>query len=191
MLNAHTDTVQRDSDKDVADFVEYVWMNDAYTGNGKMLGGDDKCGIAVTLTLAVHTDLPMKIIFTVEEEIGGHGARAITKADVSGVSFFFTIDRMHGTDLISTYCGRPCAPTEFVTEFIRIAKYATDVTFKDTGGSFADTYTISAMVPGVNLSAGYYNAHTDKDFVPCRRVVQCDDVGKSGHRTPARTHGSH
>ena len=107
----------------------------------------------------------MKIIFTVEEEIGGHGARAITKADVSGVSFFFTIDRMHGTDLISTYCGRPCAPTEFVTEFIRIAKYATDVTFKDTGGSFADTYTISAMVPGVNLSAGYYNAHTDKDFV--------------------------
>ena len=47
MLNAHTDTVQRDSDKDVADFVEYVWMNDAYTGNGKMLGGDDKCGIAV------------------------------------------------------------------------------------------------------------------------------------------------
>ena len=165
MLNAHTDTVQRDSDKDVADFVEYVWMNDAYTGNGKMLGGDDKCGIAVALTLAVHTDLPMKIIFTVEEEIGGHGARAITKADVSGVSFFFTIDRMHGTDLISTYCGRPCAPTEFVTEFIRIAKYATDVTFKDTGGSFADTYTISAMVPGVNLSAGYYNAHTDKDFV--------------------------
>jgi hypothetical protein len=165
MLNAHTDTVQRDADKDVADFVEYVWTNDAYTGNGKMLGGDDKCGIALALTLAVHTELPMKIIFTVEEEIGGHGAHAVTKNDLRGVSFFFTVDRMHGTDLISTYCGRPCAPKEFVTEFIRIAKDATGVTFKDTGGSFADTYTLSAMVPGVNLSAGYYNAHTDKDFV--------------------------
>ena len=165
MLNAHTDTVQRDADKDVADFVEYVWMNDAYTGNGKMIGGDDKCGIAVALTLAVHTDLPMKIILTSEEEIGGHGARAITKTDLRGVSFFFTIDRMHGNDLISTYCGRPCAPKTFVDEFTRIAKEATGVTFRDTGGSFADTYTISAFVPGVNLSAGYYNAHTDKDFV--------------------------
>jgi hypothetical protein len=164
-INAHTDTVQSATDSNIADFSQYRWLDDIFTGNGKMLGGDDKCGIAVALTLAVGTTLPMKIIFTASEEVGGKGAESLTQDDFNNVLCCFTIDRRGGSDLISEYCGRTCAPKEFVKSFTEIAKRESGIKFIDVAGSYADTYVISQFVPCVNLSAGYYNAHTDKDFV--------------------------
>lgn len=164
-INAHTDTVQDESDSDVANYVQYRWLEDMFTGQGKMLGGDDKCGIAVALTLAMGTTLPMKIILTSGEERGGKGAEALTQDDFNNVLCCFTIDRKSGHDLISEYCGRTCAPKEFVKAFMTIAERDAGVKFVDVMGSYADTYVISKYTPCVNLSAGYYNAHTDKDFV--------------------------
>jgi hypothetical protein len=164
-INAHTDTVQGKEDADIAKYVQYRWLDDVFTGNGKMLGGDDKCGIAVALTLAVHTNLPMKIIFTASEEIGGKGAEALTSGDFNNILCCFTIDRRGGNDLISEYCGRTCAPKEFVDAFNVISQRSANLKFVDVGGSYADTYVISQYTPCVNLSAGYYNAHTSTDFV--------------------------
>ena len=69
------------------------------------------------------------------------------------------------TILISEYCGRTCAPKEFVSQFIAMAERTVGVKFVDVDGSYADTYTICEFAPCVNLSAGYYNAHTSDDFV--------------------------
>ena len=164
-INAHTDTVQTVADQNVADYVSYLWEKDIYTGNGKMIGGDDKCGIAVALTLATQTDLPMKIILTAGEERGGIGSGALIKSDFSDVVFCFTIDRRGGEDLISEYCGRVCAPQTFVDQFINLVFRNIGLKFKTEEGSYADTYTICEFTPCVNLSAGYYNAHTAQDFI--------------------------
>ena len=150
----------------------YNWMRDEFISEGFMIGGDDKCGVAVGLCLAQHTDLPMKIVFTTGEEVGGVGMKALRKEAWDNVAFCFTVDRMHGNDLISRYCGRPCAPKEFVNAFAEIAKNHAGVIYTDTSGSWADTYEISAHVPAVNLSAGYYNPHTSRDFIKCDEMYK-------------------
>jgi hypothetical protein len=164
-INAHTDTVQAYADRNVAETLEYRWFSDVMTGNGRMMGGDDRCGIAVALTLAMYTNLPMKIILTAGEEVGGTGSAELKKTDFDDVAFCFTIDRKGGDDIIWKYCGRTCAPKEFVDQFIALAHRTTGLIFSEADGSYADTYTICEFTPCVNLSAGYYNAHTKDDFV--------------------------
>jgi len=164
-INAHTDTVQKESDKIIADVVFYDWIKDAFHTNGRaMIGGDDKCGIALALTLAAHTDLPMKIILTSGEEVGSIGAEALDEKEFDDVAFTFTIDRMHGDDLISEYCGLVLAPDTFVQKFIQMSKDI-NVDFKETFGSYADTYILCQYAPAVNLSSGYYNPHSKDDFI--------------------------
>jgi hypothetical protein len=173
-INAHTDTVQGAADKGITlgGGALYNWIRDEFVSNGDMIGGDDKCGIAVALCLARYTDLPMKIVFTAGEERGGIGMKALRKEAWDGVSFCFTVDRMHGNDIISVYCGGTCAPKEFVNEFIRIAETYAGVKYVDTAGSWADTATISDFVPAVNLSAGYYNPHTSNDLIKCDEMYK-------------------
>ena len=164
-INAHTDTVQHKEDMNVKKFILYDWMKDAFHTNGRaMLGGDDKCGVAVALTLAAHTNLPMKIVLTTGEEAGSTGAHALDKKHFDDVAFTFTVDRMHGNDLISEYCGLPCAPDTFVKKFIEMSA-AIGTNFKETNGSYADTYILCKYKPAVNLSSGYYNPHSRNDFV--------------------------
>ncbi|HPE06120.1 MAG TPA: hypothetical protein PLW50_00165 [Smithellaceae bacterium] len=164
-INAHTDTVQKASDEIIGNVVFYDWVRDTFHTNGRaMIGGDDKCGIAVGLTLALYTDLPMKIIFTSEEEVGSIGAEALDPKELDDVAFTITIDRMGGKDLISNYCGLTLAPDAFVKKFIEISK-PMGVEFEDTNGTYADTYVLAKYKPAVNLSSGYYNPHTSKDFI--------------------------
>jgi putative aminopeptidase FrvX len=174
-INAHTDTVQGANDAGIAKGAGgalYNWMRDEFISEGYMIGGDDKCGVAVALCLAKHTDLPMKIVLTTGEEIGGLGMKSLRKEAWDNVAFCFTVDRMHGNDLISRYCGRPCAPKEFVSAFTKIAKRNVGVVYVDTSGSWADTASISDYVPAVNLSAGYYNPHTSNDFIKCDEMYK-------------------
>ena len=97
-INAHTDTVQGESDKGIANTLQYLWWDDLMFGNGNMMGGDDKCGIAIALTLALHTNLPMKIILTSGEERGGKGVAELKKSDFDNVGFCLTIDRRGAND---------------------------------------------------------------------------------------------
>lgn len=164
-INAHTDTVQKEADSIVANVVFYDWIRDAFHTNGRaMIGGDDKCGVALALTLAAYTDLPMKIVLTSGEEIGSIGAEALDEKEFADVAFTFTVDRMHGDDLISEYCGLVLAPDTFVKKFIEMSSNI-GVKFTETFGSYADTYVLCHYAPAVNLSSGYYNPHSKDDFI--------------------------
>ena len=164
-INAHTDTVQKIGDEGVQFMVFYDWIRDAFHSNNRvMIGGDDKCGVAVALTLAAYTDLPMKIVLTSGEEIGSVGAEAMDRKHFDDVEFTFTVDRMHGGDLVSEYCGLTLAPETFVKRFIAMSE-SIGVMYKDTHGSYADTYVLAKYAPAVNLSSGYYNPHSKNDYI--------------------------
>jgi hypothetical protein len=164
-INAHTDTVQREHDAIIAKVVFYDRSIDViHTNKRAMIGGDDKCGVAIALTLAAYTNLPMKIILTSGEEIGSVGAEALDPKVFDDVAFTFTLDRMNGDDLISEYCGLTLAPDTFIKKFIEMSKI-TGITFKESYGSYADTYILCKYAPAVNLSAGYYNPHSKDDFI--------------------------
>lgn len=164
-INAHTDTVQRKEDEHVGSLVGYDWVRDAFhTNNRAILGGDDKCGIGVALTLAAYTRLPMKIILTSGEEVGSTGATALEKSYFDDVAFTFTVDRKGANDVITEYCGLTLAPDAFVKKFIELSA-AIGLTFKETYGTYADTYILCKYAPAVNLSSGYYNPHSKNEFV--------------------------
>lgn len=183
LLNAHMDAVHGDRDRVVEDpgVVEYHKYEDIISTHGQaVLGGDDKAGCAVILTLAQTTDLPYKVLLTVQEESGGDGARAVPNEFYSDVLFCFTMDRKGAADVIVNYCGSPCAPETIVDALNEIADVHAGAKFYKAHGSFADTYTISRVVPAVNLSIGYYEPHTANEIL---------DV-ESTHRTLLTVRGA-
>jgi len=167
LLNAHTDTVQGNDDAAIMvhpDVVQYDPFWNIIWGHGHMVGGDDKCGIGIVLALAEATDTPMKVLLTVREESGCTGVDAVPKEFYKDATFCFTLDRRNCCDLIETYSGRKLAPKGLVDLILTIAKES-KVSMTVADGSFADTHAISEHVPAVNMSVGYYNAHSSYDFI--------------------------
>ena len=121
------------------------------------IGGDDRCGIYMVLEIVKRYNC--SVLFCEDEEIGGVGARKFTKSDViDNLEFNYIIefDRKGANDAVFYDCEN----TEF-TEFI------TKEFYREAIGSFSD---ISIVAPelgcaAVNLSCGYYNAHTNDEYV--------------------------
>ena len=167
LINAHTDTVQRDKDVTIIRHPELIQFDPFWNiiwGRGYMVAGDDRCGIAIALALAEATQIPMKVLFTVGEESGCEGVKAVPSSFYQDVVFCFTLDRRGCCDIIGTYGGRKMCPKGLIDLIIKIAKES-NVAMKESNGTFADTFHISAHVPSVNLSCGYYNAHSSYDFI--------------------------
>ncbi len=175
MVNAHMDTVQRQDDAIMMtdpNFVYYDRFWNIIAGHNVMVGGDDKCGCAIAMTLATSTTLSFKILLTVGEEAGCYGVEAVDKKVFDDVLFCFTADRKHCCDIIDHYCGRTCAPDTVTKEISAVAREH-NIFMEKNSGSVADTYHICQYVPAVNLSSGYYNAHTSFDFI---RVGETHDT---------------
>lgn len=65
------------------------------TAGESALGADCGAGVAVLLWLAEHPELPhppLRLLFTVEEEIGLNGARRLSEAAVAGAAFLINLD---------------------------------------------------------------------------------------------------
>ena len=121
------------------------------------IGGDDRCG--VYMILQVVKKYNCSVLFCEDEEIGGVGATKFTKSEVAkGLSFNYIIefDRKGSNDAVFYDCGNKDFE-EFITKEFYETAY----------GSFSD---ISYLAPAlgcaaVNLSCGYYNAHSKKEYV--------------------------
>ena len=118
------------------------------------------------------------ILFCEDEEIGGIGAQKFIKSDIAkDLSFNYMIefDRKGSNDAVFYQCDNP----EF-EDFITINFYKTDY------GSFSD---ISYLAPhfgcaAVNLSCGYYKAHTNGEYVMLQEMensirAACDILART------------
>jgi len=127
------------------------------------LGGDDKCGIIAILEI-LKTNDDINAIFTVDEEIGGIGARGIKKSQIANVQYFIEIDRRDKNDLANTIYGEQIASYDFLDDIgDLIDKYG----FELTDGAYSDVLdlSITSNISSINLSAGYYNPHTKDEYV--------------------------
>lgn len=159
MLVAHLDTVHKEP-------VKHICKLDS--GNILMspqgIGGDDRCGV-YALT-AVHEQAQVKpwLLFTCDEEIGGVGASAFcakhkagkTPKGLDDLKLIIEIDRKGKNDAVFYDCDNP----EFEA-------YITSKGFQTEWGSFSDiSYVAPELgVAAVNLSSGYYNAHTLHEYI--------------------------
>jgi len=162
----HLDTVHKEEpDLEMIDNRLLVSMK----GGG--VGGDDKCGIIACLEMLA-SDLPCKAIFFREEESGCKGSNEYDAKSLSNDIFCIEIDRRGANDLIfSASRGQMCSE-----EFQERIKAAFPHGEK-AQGSLTDVCVLGdAEINMMNLSAGYYRPHTDKEYVilsELQRNIDC------------------
>lgn len=120
------------------------------------LGADDRSGVLAILKI-LRAGLRPHVLFTDGEEEGGLGAQEAAQAlPAPDVRCLVEFDRQGKDDAVFYDCANP----EFET-------YVTSFGFQVAVGSFTD---ISFLCPqwgiaGVNLSCGYYGAHTRAEYL--------------------------
>lgn len=137
------------------------------------IGGDDRCGIYIILKL-LERGLRPHVIFTEDEEIGGAGADKFVLSEfikeIEGCNYIVEFDRAHAKDAVFYNCDNP----DFEEFIVNTTGYKTSY------GTFSDISIIApvAKVAAVNLSCGYYHAHTTKEEVCFKEMMNTVDVAE-------------
>lgn len=151
LLTAHMDTVHKEVCRDIVEV-------DGKISSPQGIGGDDRCGIFMIMNIV--NELHCSVLLCEDEEIGMVGAGKFTRSDYAddvNVNYIVELDRKGVNDAVFYSCDNK----EF-TDFV------CDVTgFKESYGSFSDISTLAPVLKtaAVNLSCGYYNAHTVQEYV--------------------------
>lgn len=151
LLVAHVDTVHAGMPREIFHDEKQgvVWSPDG-------LGADDRAGVYGILRL-LQSGLRPHVLFTDEEEIGGRGAEsAARELAAPEVNLMVQLDRKGSRDAVWYDCAHKKA-----------CKWVNKHGFATAEGSFTD---ISVLMPawgiaGVNLSVGYYNQHTEAEYL--------------------------
>ena len=156
MLVAHLDTVHKFLPKNI-----WCSLDNTIIKSDEGIGGDDRCGVYAILKIISSLDnnkLP-SILFTTDEEIGGVGVGVFCKKFANkklGVNAFIEIDRANRNDVIN-----------YIDDNFDLVEKFEQLGYKFNYGSYTDIVDLMETfgISGVNLSSGYYNAHTLNEFV--------------------------
>ena len=158
LLTAHMDTVH----KEQCDYIEIMKVEgNTILSSKKGIGGDDRCGIWMIYRILRDTKFRPSILFCEDEEIGGVGSDKFTKTkymdDLKELKYFIELDRANADDAVYYDCGNE----EFKEYIEKVTGY------KESYGSFSDISHLSPVADkaSVNLSCGYYKAHTTNEYV--------------------------
>lgn len=158
LLVAHMDTVH-------AKLPETI-VYDEQTGSlssPQGIGGDDRCGIYMILEIIKRYNC--SVLFCEDEEIGCIGADKFTNTELAKsleFNYIIELDRMGCNDAVFYDCDNQ-EFEDFITKDF----------YKTAFGSFSD---ISILAPflgcaAVNLSCGYYKAHTQDEYVVMSEMI--------------------
>lgn len=160
-LVAHLDTVHTELPQVIVEEADKM-------SSPQGIGGDDRCGVYAILQIIQKHNC--SVIFCCDEEIGGVGANVFSQSSLAKQAEFqymIELDRKGKTDAVFYDCDNPKF-TDFITDF---------GPWTENFGTFSD---ISYLAPAigcaaVNLSVGYYNQHTAKEYVVPSEVDYCID----------------
>ncbi|MDD6828062.1 MAG: hypothetical protein PUE12_18490 [Oscillospiraceae bacterium] len=151
LLVAHMDTVH----KTLPQIIEF---NNGKISSPQGIGGDDRCGIyMISKIIQQHH---CSVLFTEDEETGGIGASKFVHHNCSNdleFNYIIELDRRGKDDAVFYECDNP-EFEDFITK---------DGDWKTNWGSYSDICDVAPALgcAAVNLSCGYYNAHTEKEYV--------------------------
>lgn len=179
LLVAHMDTVHKNQCKKIIN------------AKGRMsspqgIGGDDRCGVFIIMNLV--KELKCSVLLCEDEEKGGIGATKFTKATYKktgedgkevdakyienlGVNYMVEFDRKGNNDAVFYSCDNK--------DFIEFVEDMTN--FKYATGSFSDISVLmpAAKLAAVNLSSGYYNAHSLIEYVMYDEMMDTIEAAKT------------
>ena len=153
----HTDDVQDYDNRKLFYHENIVFGMDLSANSQCGIGGDDKCGIHICLKL-LETCNNIMCVFFADEETGGNGSQRMERAYFGECRYIIELDRKGSRDAVYISGGKALAPKEFI-----INSHG----FKPCpNGVFTDLNNLTDVgVPMLNLSCGFYNAHTDTEYV--------------------------
>lgn len=167
MLTAHMDTVHKEPPSII---LRQQSGNKISSPQG--IGGDDRCGIYMIMKILKDTDLRPTILFCEDEEIGGIGSSKFCRTElikeVNTLKFLIELDRTGKDDAVFYDCDNPDF-TDFILD---------QTGYKESYGSFSDISVLSPAsgIASVNLSCGYYNAHTKDEYVLLNEMYHTIEV---------------
>lgn len=179
LLVAHMDTVHVKQCK-------AIYKKDGKLTSPEGIGGDDRCGVFIIKNIV--KELHCSVLLCEDEEKGGIGAKKFTNAtyevddgtgniikskyiDHLDVNYMIEFDRKGNNDAVFYSCGNQ-AFIDFIED---------ETNFKFAYGSFSDISTLmpAAKLSGVNLSSGYYNAHSVDEYVVYEEMIDTADAAKA------------
>ena len=121
------------------------------------IGGDDRCG--VYMIFEIIKKFNCSVLFCEDEEDGGIGANKFVKTDLARTldfNYIIEFDRANANDAVFYSCDND--------EF---EKFITRDFYKINYGTYSDICDIAPVIgcAAVNLSCGYYKAHTKDEYV--------------------------
>jgi len=171
---AHTDTVH-DIEKEfhVKRHKDALYaINDKYERVG--IGGDDKVGIFVALQALINTD-NIKVAFFRDEEVGCVGSSVALMSFFSDVGFVLQCDRRGYADFVSSIYSTKLYSDEFSQA---VAPYLAQYDRVEADGGLTDVYQLTKNgleVSVANMSCGYYDPHTDNEYIIISEVFRTAD----------------
>ena len=132
--------------------------------NGKFsspngIGGDDRCGVFMILEIV--KQINCSVLFCEDEEVGGVGAEKFISTQLASelvgkFNYIIEFDRKGSDDAVFYNCDNPQFE-DFITKHF----------YKTNYGSFSDISIVAPFLQcaAVNLSCGYYKAHTKQEYV--------------------------
>lgn len=161
---SHMDTVGESAVsiglKTYKDYNGDLWLERKFPS---VLGADDKAGLSAILN---HAD-ELNFIFTRDEEIGYIGAKSLRQSQEwqeaieQYVTCFIELDRREQYDSVGAihgYCQK-----DLLNAINAVMKKKNMNSFQDSHGAFTDIDAFVDLKPGINLSIGYENAHTQEE----------------------------
>ena len=159
MLVAHLDTVH---EKTVRDICLSSDRNILMSPQG--IGGDDRCGVFALVKAYCRSKIKPWLLFCCDEKIGELGAKQFCLAhqqhqlpnQLDNLKFIIELDRKGKNDAVYYRCDNP-----------DFEAYISGKGFQSAQGSFSDISLIAPElnIAAVNLSCGYYAAHTRHEYI--------------------------
>jgi tripeptide aminopeptidase len=167
LLSAHLDTVE-----EIVEGRELIEENSVLRSSEGILGADDRAGVAAILEILSRVKKTnfrgtLKVAFTVEEEIGCLGSRAIDQDFIEDVDAAIVIDRRGNRDIVTSWSNYVhFCPEEYGRLFEKAGTLVEMDDWKVTAGGISDAMVFAEYgIPSVNLSAGYKNEHKETETV--------------------------
>lgn len=169
---AHLDQVQRLHSKDFR-AIETDEIIFGYSPSNRCqegLGADDKNGIWVALQCLIKYEA-LKIAFFVGEEVGCVGSGAANIEFFRDCRFVIQPDRRGYSDVITQISWESLCSEQFLSE-IQPEQFG----YKPTDGLMTDIEALrenGLEISCINLSCGYYEPHTDREFTVKSDLKKC------------------
>ena len=172
---AHLDQVQREHSKDFISIEtkELIFGYSPKDRKQEGIGADDKNGIWIALRCLEKYDT-LKVALFVEEETGCKGSMEAKMDFFKDCRFVIQPDRRGYKDLITSIGWNDLCSDEFL-KAIGYEKFG----YQETEGLFTDVLTLKENgvdVSCINLSCGYYEPHTNREFTVKKDLLNCQKL---------------